>query len=36
MSGMFDNTPFNKDISNWKINQNCKIDFIFADCPIKE
>ena len=36
MSGMFDNTPFNKDISNWKINPNCKIDFIFADCPIKE
>ena len=36
MSGMFDNTSFNKDISNWKINPNCKIDFIFADCPIKE
>ena len=36
MSGMFDNTPFNKDISNWKINPNCKIDFIFADCPIEE
>ena len=36
MSGMFDNSPFNKDISNWKINPNCKIDFIFAECPIEE
>jgi hypothetical protein len=36
MNGMFLNSEFNRDISNWNINPNCNIDSIFKKCKIKE
>ena len=36
MSGMFDESTFNQDISNWNIRQDCDIDYLFYNCPIKE
>ena len=36
MSEMFRYSKFNKDISKWNIKDNCKTDYMFKNCPIKE
>ena len=36
MSYMFEQSKFNKDISNWKINKDCDVNDMFEDCQIKE
>lgn len=33
---MFEHSKFNQDISNWKINEDCDVEKIFYNCPIKE
>ena len=32
---MFVGSEFNQDISNWKINENCDMKFMFDDCPLQ-
>ena len=36
MSHMFQDSKFNQNISNWKINQNCRIRHMFTDCDINK
>jgi hypothetical protein len=35
MNGMFRGSKFNGDISNWKINDSCYTERMFASCKIK-
>jgi hypothetical protein len=34
MNDMFNNSAFNQDISEWKINPKCKINDMFYQCSI--
>jgi surface protein len=34
MVGMFADSKFNGDISNWDVSSVTDLDFIFEDCPI--
>ena len=34
MVSMFENSKFNKDISDWKIKPDCKTGYMFDNCNI--
>lgn len=34
MESMFKDCPFNADISDWKVNRECDISYIFDGCPL--